>query len=78
MVVFCGGEKVSGSALAVNVRAAVVVSQGCADFEAVLGGGDAFQAERQVGVSVCGEKKEGEDKSVFAFHAMLQMRLTAS
>lgn len=51
------GEKVSGSALAVNVRAAVVVSQGCADFEAVLGGGDAFQAERQVGVSVCGEKK---------------------
>ena len=72
------GEKVSGCALAVNVRAAVVVSQGCADFEAVLGGGDAFKAERQVGVSVCGEKKEGEDKSVFAFHAMLQMRLTAS
>jgi len=25
-----------------------------------------------------GEKKEGEDKSVFEFHVMLQMRLVAS
>lgn len=72
------GEEVSRCALAVNIGTAVVVSQGRADFEAVLGGGDAFQAERQVGVSVCGEKKEGEDKSVFEFHVMLQMRLVAS